>query len=154
MNASFRVAALSGDQVSQAFPLIQATWPGADLASWVSYVAFFNGQSVAKRSGVLALHDQGGYICGVLAYQLDRDLRAGLILTVQLFTAVDLINSLKTVRALLDAAEARACELGCTGLQIRLYADQPGLASRLRALGLSSDASLFAKKIEPSQPHN
>jgi hypothetical protein len=150
MNTSFHVAALSGDQVRQAFPLIQATCPGTDLDSWRSFVEFFGSAPAGKGSGVLALHDTAGNICGVLAYRLDRDLQAGIMLAVHLFTAVDLINSLSTVRALLDAAEKCALELGCAGVQIRLSNDQPGLAARLRRLGLSSAAGLFWKKIDPA----
>src|SRR5450432_2353548 len=133
MGVCFHVAALSDDQVPQAFPLIQATWPGADLTAWQSFVQFFNDRTVAGDAGVLAVRDPAGSICGVLAYRLDRDLQAGPMLAVQLFTAVDLMNSRRTVLALLDAAEARASELGCQGVQIRLYSDQSGLASRLRA---------------------
>lgn len=154
MSVSFHVAALPDDRVAQAFPLIQATWPRADLTAWQSFVQFFNDLTPAGGAGVLAVRDPAGSICGVLAYRLDRDLRAGPMLAIQLFTAIDLINSPRTVRALLDAAEARACELGCTGVQIRLYSDQAGLASRLRALGLSSEAGLFWKKIDPARPQN
>jgi hypothetical protein len=151
MSASFRVATLSGDQVPQAFPLIQAIWPEADLASWRSFVQFFNRGEAAGKSGVLAVRDPADYIWGILAYRLDRDLRKGLVLTAQLFVAVDLTNTLRTAQAVVDVAEKRAAELGCTGVQIHLHKDRTGLASRLRALGLSSDASLFWKKIEPAQ---
>src|SRR4051794_22018210 len=126
MSVSFHVAALSADQVPQAFPLIRATWPSADLIAWQSFVAFFNDHKFAGDAGVLAIRDPADAICGVLAYRLDRDLRFGRMLAVQLFTAIDLINSARTVRALLDAAEARAVELGCMGIQIRLYGDQSG----------------------------
>jgi hypothetical protein len=154
MSASFRVAALSDDQVPQAFPLIQATWPGADLPAWQSFVRFFNDRATAGSAGVLAVRDPAGSICGVLAYRLDRDLRVGFVLAVQLFTAVDLVNSPRTVHALLDAAEGRACELNCHRVQIRLYSDQSGLASRLRALGLSSEGGLFSKKIDRPKIRN
>ncbi len=151
MSLSFHVGPLSGEQVPLAFPLIQATWPGADLASWLSFVEFFNDHLATMGSGVLALRDQGGYICGVLVYRRDRDLRAGPILAVELLTAVDLVDSPRTVQALLDAAETRALELGCAGVQIRLHKDQAGLASRLRSLALVSEAGLFWKKIDPVQ---
>lgn len=154
MTVSFRVAALSADQVPQAFPLIQATWPSADLPAWENFVAFFNDHISAGNAGVLAIRDCSEAICGVLAYRLDRDLRSGRILAVQLFTAMDLINSPQTVRALLDAAEARAKELSCMGLQIRLYGDQGGLASRLRRLGLMSEGGVLWKKIDPPETRN
>ena len=111
MRASFASVVLSGDQVPQALPLVQATWPGVDLASWESFVTFFSGRAASEESGLLALCDGAGYLCGVLAYRRDWDLRAGPILAVPLFTAVDVANSLQIVRALLDAAERQASEL-------------------------------------------
>lgn len=152
MNMPFHTVVLSADQVPEALPLIQVTWPSVDLASWQSFVQFFCAQTAAGDAGVLALRDPAGDLCGLLAYRLDRDLRVGPVLAVHLFTAVDLANSRRTVRALLDIAEARASQLGCAGVQIRLGNEQSGLASRLRALGLSSEAGLFWRKVEPRAP--
>src|SRR5205085_923961 len=84
---------------------IQATWPGADLAAWRTFVRFFN-RAAARNAGVLAVRDRADCICGVLAYRLDHDLQAGPVLAVQLFTAVDLMNSPRTVQALLAAGAA------------------------------------------------
>jgi hypothetical protein len=145
MNQIFHAAALVGDEVSQAFPLIQATSPDVDLSGWRSFVKFFTDRD---NSGVIALRDPINCVCGVLAYQLDHDLRAGPMLTVHLFTAADLSNSQRTVQALLDAAENRASILGCSGLQIRLSEQQGKLGSRLMALGLSSEAGFFRKKLD------
>ena len=83
----------------------------------------------------------------LLAYRRDRDLRMGFILSVHLFTAVDVANSLLPVRALLDAMEARATELGCAGVQIRMDPAQSQLAARLRILGLSSEVGMLRKRI-------
>ena len=147
MAPPLHIAALSGDSIPQAFPLVQATCPGVDLAFWRAFVEFFCDRSSTDR-GVLAAFSSAGYIGGVLAYRIDRDLRAGLVLDVQLFTPVDLLNSPRMVRALLDAAERRAIELGCAGLRIRLYDEQAGVASHLCALGLSPEARLFWKRAD------
>ena len=146
MKIPFRSAALSTDQASLALPLVQATWPDVDLPSWLCFVQFFC-QDVAEKSGILTISDLSGYLCGVLAYRRDRDLRLGFILSVHLFTAVDVANSLLPVRALLDAMEARATELGCAGVQIRMDPAQSQLAARLRILGLSSEVSMLRKRI-------
>jgi hypothetical protein len=124
------------------------------LASWLSFAEFFKDPNMTTRSAVLALRDSVGCICGVFAYRLTRDLQAGRVLAVELFTAADLANSLGTVRALLEAAEMQALELGCAGVQIRLYNDQPALASRLRTLGLLSEAGMFWKMIDPVHTQN
>jgi len=154
MTSSYAAVILSTDLVPQAFPLIRATWPGVDLVAWRSFVRFFNEQETAGQSGVQALRDPTGGLCGVFAYRLDWDLQLGPMLSVQLFTAVDVANSLRTVRALLDAVEARALQLSCGGIGIRLYGGQAGLAGRLRRLGLSSDAGFLRRDVERMRPPN
>jgi len=154
MNASFRIAGLTGKSVAQAFPLIQAIWPDIELRAWRSFVQFFDERAGEGETGVLALYDPAGYISGVLAYRLDHELRAGPVLAVHLFTPIDLATSLATVRALLDAAESRARVLGCSGMHIRLHKDQARLAARLNRLGMSSEHRLFWATVEPPQPHH
>jgi hypothetical protein len=151
MSILFHTAALAGDEISQAYPLIQATCPNVDLASWEDFAKFF---AERENSGVLALRDPVNCICGVVAYQLDCDLRSGLMLTVHLFTTADLMHSLRTVQALLHAAEIRAGALGCDGLQIRLSRNQANLGSKLSSLGLSSGAGFFWKKVRACAPAN
>ncbi|SRR5579885_505494 len=154
MAVVFEVIDVSAEQARQAFPVIQATWPASDLASWQHLVHFFNGRKPTGQAGVMAIRDPAGYIFGVLAYQLDRELRNGLVFSVRLFAAVDLANSRKLVRTLLDVAEMRAAELGCASLQICLYKDQKSLASRLRALGLAGDAEVLRTKVDLARSRN
>jgi hypothetical protein len=61
---------------------------------------------------------------------------------------MDVANSLRPVRALLDAADAQGRELGCNVVQIHLGDNQARLASRLRRLGLNHHASLHWKETE------
>jgi hypothetical protein len=84
---------------------------------------------------------------GLYVYELDRALFFGPVLAAHLFTAVDIVNSPQTVRALLDTAETQAIELGCTAMRIRLRNSQTALASRLHSLGLTPEAQ-FCKKVE------
>jgi hypothetical protein len=84
----------------------------------------------------------------MFAYRVDPDVRRGLVLTVQLFTAVDLANSRKFTQRLLAAAEAKARDLGCATLEIRLYQAQSNLAIHLRSLGLVDTAAVVAKTVE------
>jgi hypothetical protein len=152
MGSRFAIVGLAGEQVARALPVIQATWPGIDLPAWERFVLSF-GDAAASGSGpaagMVALHDGGGTVCGVLAYRRDQDLRGRATLAVPLFTAIDLANSPRTVRALLDAAEALASELRCGQVEIRLYEEQGEFVSRLRELGLTADTSLLRLKVEP-----
>src|SRR5689334_9850523 len=104
MGSRFEIVGLAGEHVARALPVIQATWPGVDLAAWERFVSGFT-DSAQRTAGMLALRDAAGTLCGVLAYRRDQDLRGRATLAIPLFTAIDLANSPRTVRALLDAAE-------------------------------------------------
>jgi hypothetical protein len=151
MRTSFDAVALSGELIPQALPLVRATWPGVDLAAWQNFVQFFSSPPL-PGTGVLGLRDSTDCLCGILAYQMVWDLEAGPVLAIHLFTAVDLANSPRTAQVLLDVAEMRAIELGCTRIQIRLARDQAGLASRLRQLGLSAGITMVWKDVQPGPP--
>jgi hypothetical protein len=146
-----RTVALSGGQAALTLPLAQVTWPEVDLEHWRNYIHSF-AHGARAQSGILALRDADDYFCAMFAYRVDRDVRRGLVLTVQLFTAVDLANSSKFAQRLLAAAEARARESGCTSVEIRLYRAQSNLAVQLRSLGLVDTAAIVAKTIEQPLP--
>jgi hypothetical protein len=137
MNQSLRSMALSGKQLPRALPLVRATWPGVGAQDWLTYVGFLTARTKGEEAGVIALGDPSDYLSGLLVYEAERDLQQGRVLTVPLFTVIDLANSVTPVRALLEAAKAKAADLGCGGLQVRLYPEQAALAMRLRLLGLS-----------------
>jgi hypothetical protein len=154
MSGSFSTVVLSSDLAAQTLPLVQATWPAVDLARWREYVQFFSAQAGPNACGMHGLRDSSGCYCGIFAYQLDRDLVTGPMLAIHFFTAVDVINSPPTIRALLDAAESQALELGCTAVRIRLRSGQAELAGRLRALGLAVDFTQFYKNFNHTSSHN
>jgi hypothetical protein len=148
MNAttdSFRLVSLSETDAAQTLPLAQVTWPDLDLEHWRNYIRSYASQG---SSGILALRDVADYFCAMFAYRIDPDIRRGLVLTVQLFTAVDLANSPTFTQHLLTAAEAKARELGCSSIEIRLYRAQSKLAVQLRSLGLVDTAAIVSKAIE------
>ncbi|MCL2452267.1 MAG: hypothetical protein FWD08_01220 [Alphaproteobacteria bacterium] len=151
MLTPFSSITLCGDLILETLPLVRASWPEVDLAQWQEYVQFFSAQPEAKQAGVVGLRDSSGCYCGVFACQIDRDLALSPVLAVQLFTTVDVANSPRTLKALLDIVEARASELGCLAVKIYLSDGQTKLASRLRALGIMEEFSQFYKKVG-SQP--
>ena len=149
MRPTFQIVPLTGDLAIQALPLIRATWPDTELKDWQRYVTFFNHGSDAQPCGIMAMVDSGDNLCGIMAYRRDQDLKAGTIFSIPLFTAMDLGNSLPTVRGLLNAAETRAEELGCDDIHVQIHPAQARLAGRLRHLGMTDHYGLFRKSIEP-----
>jgi hypothetical protein len=150
---SFRPVRLSEDQAAQTLPLAQVTWPDLDLDHWRRYIRSYAARGSDDSSGILALKDVSDYFCAMFAYRVDPDVRRGLVLTVQLFTAVDLTNSPAFTRRLLKAAEARARDLGCVSIESRLYRAQSNLALQLRSLGLADTAAIVSKAIEGPLAH-
>ena len=145
---SFQAVALLEDQAALTLPLAQVTWPEIDLEHWRTFIGSFTASRKRAPSGILALRDAGEYFCAMFAYRVDPDVRRGLVLTVQLFTTVDLANSPKFAQNLLAAAEAKARDLGCASLEIRLYRAQSNLAIQLRSLGLVDTAAIVAKAVQ------
>ena len=148
---SFRTVELSEDEAAQTLPLALVTWPGVDLEHWRTYIRSYAREPKAA-SGILALRDTGDYFCAMFAYRVDLDVRRGKVLTVQLFTAVDLTNSPAFTQRLLQAAESKARELDCASVEIRLYRGQSNLALQLRYLGLVDTAAIVSKPVEGPPP--
>jgi len=145
---SFRTVALSEEDAAQTLPLAQVTWPGVDLEHWRTYIRSYAGRTPRAASGILALRDASDYFCAMFAYRVDLDVRRGKVLMVQLFTAVDLANSPAFAQRQLQAAEAKARELDCASLEIRLYRGQSNLALQLRYLGLVDTGAIVSKAVE------
>ncbi len=135
MASSLHTMALPGEAALEALPLLHVTWPNVTADSWREYLRFVGARAGEGSAGVIALRDTADYICGVMVYEVERDLLEGRVLTVSVFTAVDLANSPVPACKLLDAARATADDFGCAGLQIRLYDGQPGLATQVRDHG-------------------
>jgi len=148
MVTSFRAVTLSEEHAALTLPLAQVTWPEIDLEHWRTFIRSFSASGERAPLGILALRDPGGYFCAMFAYRVDPDVRRGLVLTVQLFTAIDLANSPKFPQRLLADAEAKARDLGCATLEIRLHRAQSNLAIQLRSLGLVDTAAIVAKAVE------
>src|SRR5579859_2628896 len=116
----FTSFALSPDQVALAFPLVQAAVPVIDLRAWQNFIQATVDASGQATVGALGLRHEGGYVCGLVVYRKQQDLRHGTVLVVDLFVALDLVSDVPAAKALLHAAEAKAHDLGCAAVQIRL----------------------------------
>lgn len=145
---SFRTVALSETEAAQTLPLAQVTWPGVDLEHWRRYIGSYAARAPQGASGILALRDASDYFCAMFAYRVDLDVHRGLVLMIQLFTAIDLANSPAFAQRLLTVAEAKARELGCASVEIRLYRGQSNLALQLRQLGLVDGGAIVSKPVE------
>jgi hypothetical protein len=147
----FTTFTLSPDQVALAFPLVHAAVPVVDLRAWQDFMQ----ATVASEQaavGALGLRHEGGYVCGLIVYRKQRDLRHGMTLVVDLFVALDLVSEAAAAKALLHAAEATARQLGCAAVHIRLNADWQSLTDHISSHGYGADAQILAKPLPPAAP--
>ncbi|HWI29725.1 MAG TPA: hypothetical protein VN668_22305 [Stellaceae bacterium] len=149
MTRSFAAAPLTIDDIGVAFPLIRAALPDIDLSAWRSFARGLVDLPSPYPTGGVALRNEGGYLCGVLTYRIDRDLRHGTTLNVDVFAALDVTGEEAAMRALLQAAEEKARELRCAAVGIHIEGGGGPIADRFRTTGYRRQATIFCKMLEP-----
>ena len=140
MTALLHASALADHQLALALPLVQITWPEIDMAAWQAFAGAIRGEG----GGMLVLKE-GDYICGVLAYRRQAGL-AGAVLSVPLFTVIDLANRPGIAKVLVDAVEALGKQLGCLSVHLEFNLRQSRLVSRLQSLGTPAEMFLLQKR--------
>lgn len=154
MARSFSAFTLTAEQVALVFPLVHAAAPEIDLGRWQNFAHPLVDGPAPSSSGALGLRNAAGYVCGLLIFRAERDLRHGMALAIDLFVALDLVNDEEATHALMQAAEIKARELQCAAVHIRLGAAQKALADRLAAAGHCREATLFCKAVAGGAPPN
>lgn len=147
MTRVFTTASLAPADIAPAFPLEQAAFPGLEFGEWRMFAARLFGEAEGARSGAVGLRNEAGYLCGLLIYRAERHLRHGKVLSVDLFTALDVTGEAAAANALLTAAEAKASELGCDATHILIDGAQRCLAETVAKAGHRSEAKLFCKQL-------
>jgi hypothetical protein len=151
MSGPLAAAELAPADLAQALPLLRITWPELDLPAWQAFAAEFRSAYKAEAR-ITGLFDNAGGLCGLLASRIDHAF-GGRILTVPIFTAVDIANSLAPVQALLDHAQAKMNEHGCSSLQIHLANAQRELMKRLGPFGMHPSGVLYSIAVHPAPRH-
>jgi len=149
MARAFTTSSLVAEDVDVAFPLIHAASPDVGLATWRDFARGFVGLPSPYPAGAIGLRNEAGYLCGILTYRIDRDLRHGMVLSIDIFAALDVTGEVAAMRALLQAAEAKANELRCGVARIQIERSEGTQAQRLLASGYRQRASVFCKELAP-----
>lgn len=143
MSEPLTAAELVLGDLAQALPLLRVTWPKLGLSGWQAFAADFCAAQKAEAC-ITGLFDNAGGLCGLLASRVDHILGTGRVLTIPVFTAIDIANSLAPVEALLDLAQTQMTEHGCNSLQIHLAGTQGELVKRLRSWGLRHSGVIYS----------
>lgn len=150
---------LAVDRVDDAFPIARAATPGLTLDQWRGFAA----EAMARAPepappAIMLVENERGYIQGICAYRLQRDVRHGAVLTVEHLSTIDLIDTKAVADTLLAALESLAREAGCRIIHLLVPEPSPGHASRgslydaLRAAGHVVDGLRMTKAIDGPAP--
>ncbi len=145
----FTTFALGLEDIAVVFPLVRAVGGNIELAQWRTFARRIIDVPAGSASGAIGLRSPAGYVCGLVVYRVEQDLRHGPVLAIDLFTALDLVNEERAIRALMQLADAKARELNCAATHIRIGASQKSLIPHFAAAGHSQEATLFCKAVEP-----
>ncbi len=118
------VMSLTTDRVNQAFPLIQAIAPNVSLEEWQAFAQPLLSRGTDTTTapggilpgGILIAEDERGYIAGLVAYRLQRDLLHGPVLVAEHFIAFDFFERDRIADALARALEGLAAGHRCAAI--------------------------------------
>lgn len=140
-----RLVPLTPERVDQAYPLIQAVYPGVTPEGWHAYARRILDRGgaeeggAAEEGGIATLQDPRGLIAGLFVYRIRRDLDHGRTLVADDVVALDIVRPDAVAEHLADALEEVARQHGChavhTAVACGREADDHPLVSPMRALG-------------------
>jgi hypothetical protein len=152
MVKSFTAFGLTPDDIAPVFPLVQTVAPEIELGAWRSFAQRLVEDGPASLCGGIGLRNAAGYICGVLVFRAEHDLRHGRVLAIDLFISLDFVSTQEATGALLQIAECKARELRCAATHIRVAGPQTSLAERFLVAGHRLEASIFCKNVSAAKP--
>lgn len=145
----FTVVDMAEEQFEAAYPLVRSIAPGVCFDRWLDYA-----RDARRKGGLLGLTVDGGGLFGLLIHRKEKSLRRGWVLYIDHCVTFEFNRAAPGRRALCEAAEALALELGCSALEYRLgsrgYADGGSAkAQGWASLGHSLDSVVFTKPLRP-----
>lgn len=114
------VSLMSQAEVDQAFPLIRAICPEADLAGWRHFAVQRLAQEPKHGTGILVVRNEQDCIVAIAAFLLSHDLVHGPVLLADHFGALDIVDQGAVARALESGLEKIARRHGCVAVHTNL----------------------------------
>ena len=116
-----KIASLSADRISMAFPVVQTAFPHLTLDGWQDFAAAMTNSEGQNDNGILQAENDRGVILGLSAFRLARDLQHGTMLTAENLIAIDIVNRESVARALIEALEELAKLRHCTVIHATVF---------------------------------
>jgi len=125
MSDPYVVRPLAPDQIPQAYPLVAIFDPKLTKEQWADYAAaLVNEKGEGEHHSIITVQSTQDYIYGLSVYWLRPDLREGKILEIENFAVVDITGNRAAAKALLQALQQIALDLGCSCISLSLLNPQ------------------------------
>lgn len=142
----FSAGPLREAEIAKAYPLIQIMTPDIGLAAWRRFaLPLVRGK--AARKGIVALHGDRQYLCGLFVWRIDQDLRHGRSLIVDHAIGLDLVSPEAVTMALVDAIEDTARRLKCGAVHSHVGIAHEPVTERMNRSGYRSEGVVLCKRL-------
>ncbi|MEK0085368.1 hypothetical protein [Benzoatithermus flavus] len=140
----WRLRPLERSEAALAYPLLLALEsPPVPLPAWQERVRGWLAGRRSRKSdrGIMTLRNQAGVIAGMFFYVLATNAEAPPVLLVPFIRAIEPVGGWRGLGAVLQAIDALAQRLGCSGILVQAEPDDNGtwiqISSGLEAIGRS-----------------
>ena len=134
--AAFSIGVLSRDEIMAVYPLVREVVPTLELSSWLRFARQLTGSRRGEQCGIVAASREGRtFPSGLFCYRVEDDLTLGRVLVADHFVAVDLLDPLAVLTALVGQLDELANRLGCTAVRSLVHGGTPDMAESLDAAG-------------------
>jgi len=142
----FSAGPLHEADIVKAYALIQVMAPEIGLAAWRRFaLPLVRGKSA--RKGIVALHGDRQYLCGLFVWRIDQDLRHGRTLMVDHAIGLDLVSPEAVTMALVDAIEDTARWLKCGAVHSYIGDQRGPVPERMSRTGYRSEGIVLCKSL-------
>ena len=135
---------LNASDIEPAFALIHALHPGLAVDDWRRFASPLVDQAPSARSGLVGVRNEAGYLCGLFVYRVEADLAHEHAFIVDVIAALDVVDVMFVIRAMMSMIEATARRLDCGITRIRVKRNQVGLGLHLREWGLQVESEVLS----------
>lgn len=146
--AAFTVTTLAQDEARSVYPLIREAVPGLELAAWLRFARQLTQVRRASVGGIVVARRTGrAFPCGLFCYRVDQDLERGRVLVADHFVAVDLLDPLAVLAALVGELESLGRRFDCVAVRSVVHRANGEVAGGLSAAGHEPEGLLLFKPL-------
>lgn len=148
MSGNYRITEISGDKLRVAYPLVQARYPHLSLDAWLNHARKHVVGNGERRSGVVAIENEQGYIVGLFTYRIGSCLHHGSVLECDNLVAMSLCDKGAISAALLRKIDELAAFKHCGAVRISFHDDDDPMQDAVQSAGLVREGVSYCRPAD------